>query len=359
MSQTVWGSSDKHYDSVESAEEAFAGLFDKFVMKEHLRSFDAVHDLYSSRPMFYKKEVRYVKKLADTELNVDGSSLTPQEFVKFLAEARKNLLMVCEVISYEGRPKGVYQAGSKYRDAVAHVVRDYLKSNSFVPVPELKDDERLGRAVLSGRDKDTEPSWYKRRSTIIGGSELSQFIVDSDKFDSSLSSKFVPVSDEDAIEAAESKKNPESGPLARGSIYEELLIREAADLLEETGSDFRYVTAKNQYKHPDIEWAEVNVDGVVVDSSGTPVGLVEVKTATSPWGDEVPLNYRIQVLHYLEVTGLDFCDVVVSVADQSPIVYKVERGELIDEEDYPHPIEYFYPQVSEMYRKRRLEFEQS
>ena len=57
--------------------------------------------------------------------------------------------------------------------------------------------------------------------------------------------------------------------------------------------------------------------------------VVEIKTARSgqKWGEpgtnEIPEYYMTQVQHYLIVTGFEVCDVPVSIAGGSPVLYEV------------------------------------
>jgi predicted phage-related endonuclease len=56
------------------------------------------------------------------------------------------------------------------------------------------------------------------------------------------------------------------------------------------------------YAHDEFDWARANPDGLLTYPDGS-MGVLEVKTARVPF-DEVPLNYRAQVLWYCWVMGL-------------------------------------------------------
>jgi predicted phage-related endonuclease len=56
------------------------------------------------------------------------------------------------------------------------------------------------------------------------------------------------------------------------------------------------------YAHDDHDWARANPDGLLTYPDGS-MGVLEIKTARVPF-DEVPLNYRAQVLWYCWVMGL-------------------------------------------------------
>lgn len=60
-------------------------------------------------------------------------------------------------------------------------------------------------------------------------------------------------------------------------------------------------------------WMMYSPDGLLVDKSTGKRGILEIKTTNilqsmqrEKWNDQIPVNYYIQVLHGLNVTGFDF-----------------------------------------------------
>lgn len=78
-------------------------------------------------------------------------------------------------------------------------------------------------------------------------------------------------------------------------------------------------------QHPEHPFMLASLDGLTDDER-----VLEIKTArsSSDWGDpgtdQIPVYYQTQAQHYLCVTGLDACDVVVSFAGTMPLIYTVE-----------------------------------
>src|SRR5574343_982245 len=72
-------------------------------------------------------------------------------------------------------------------------------------------------------------------------------------------------------------------------------------------------------------WMRATLDGVTRAPR-----VIEIKTARSSqdWGepgtDEIPDYYAAQVHHYMVVTEIPVCDVVVSFAGSMPVIYSVE-----------------------------------
>lgn len=79
--------------------------------------------------------------------------------------------------------------------------------------------------------------------------------------------------------------------------------------------------------HPDHDWMLGHIDRDVV---GQP-GMLEFKMRVhaTGWGpddsDEIPDDVRVQVQHYLAVTGYDWCDVVVLIGGREFRCYRIER----------------------------------
>lgn len=112
-----------------------------------------------------------------------------------------------------------------------------------------------------------------------------------------------------------------------------------ADIRDELGRDVSVQVVKNAFVSNDDPRIIANVDGVIVDENGKPEGILEVKTGwnASNWTGEdgrmrVPDNYRAQTLYYLEATGLDYAYLTASVKGSKPVLFRMERGEKINDE---------------------------
>lgn len=93
-----------------------------------------------------------------------------------------------------------------------------------------------------------------------------------------------------------SGERPQSFAMRMGQLLEPVvkqawLERNPDYQIEETGT----------WAHDDHDWARANPDGFLVYPDGSK-GVLEIKTGRA--FDEVPLNYRAQVLWYMFVTGL-------------------------------------------------------
>lgn len=91
-------------------------------------------------------------------------------------------------------------------------------------------------------------------------------------------------------------------------------------------------------QHRSIAFMAANTDGYA-KPTGQKKRVLELKTAgvrqSHLWGepgtDAVPMNYVCQVMHYMEVCGLDVADIAVLVGGQRFRIYTVERDdELVD-----------------------------
>lgn len=68
-------------------------------------------------------------------------------------------------------------------------------------------------------------------------------------------------------------------------------------------------------------WMRANPDALYVDENGE-LCLIEVKFSRSYWGDEIPKQYRAQIMHYLGVLGLKKA-VLVGLVDSTFKEYEI------------------------------------
>lgn len=83
---------------------------------------------------------------------------------------------------------------------------------------------------------------------------------------------------------------------------------------------------------PERPWMRANLDGLVREPGG--LGVLEIKTTSSwmerHWEDgHVPDHYRLQVAHYLGVTGLSFCWVAALIGGQRLVLTRIDRDEAL------------------------------
>ena len=99
------------------------------------------------------------------------------------------------------------------------------------------------------------------------------------------------------------------------------------------------------YRHPDVEvmepdymlqatehpWRQASLDGVLTYQDGHRE-VLEIKTvgafAYAAWDDgRVPINYAMQVLHYMSVTGYPRAQLIALIGNQSIIERTVQRDD--------------------------------
>lgn len=101
------------------------------------------------------------------------------------------------------------------------------------------------------------------------------------------------------------------------------------------------------YRHPDVEvvepdymlqsnaapWRQASLDGVLTYHDGHHE-VLEIKTvgafAYAAWDDgHVPLNYCLQVLHYMSVSGYERAQLIALIGNQRIIERTVERDDAV------------------------------
>ena len=116
--------------------------------------------------------------------------------------------------------------------------------------------------------------------------------------------------------------------------------------------DFPCYTVKhknfNIIKHKEYDFLLASLDGELIEKSTKRKGILEIKTTTiknatqsEKWNNKIPMNYYIQVLHYLLVTGYDFAvvkaQIKTEIEDEVYIKvnhYKIEKRDVTVDIDY-------------------------
>ena len=80
-------------------------------------------------------------------------------------------------------------------------------------------------------------------------------------------------------------------------------------------------------QHPEHSFMLANLDGLTVDENGEPA-ILEIKTASEykrgEWEEDVPVYYKVQVFHYMTVTGIQKAYIAVLIGGNTFKVYQAE-----------------------------------
>ncbi len=196
--------------------------------------------------------------------------------------------------------------------------------------------ERLA-AITAGMD-----DWHSRRFNGIGGSEIASLL--------GLNKYQTP---HELWEVKTGRRTPFAGNdyTHWGTILEETVAQEFARL---TGEKIRK-TSKH-YKHKEFPWLIGNLDRLIEKNSRHGTKILECKTCTDDsaldddglkeWGsgntynpvtkevlqedDTVPVNYLLQVQHYMNITGIDTVDLaVLFMRTRNFRIYTIHRNDQI------------------------------
>lgn len=171
-------------------------------------------------------------------------------------------------------------------------------------------------AIAETKDNSRE-AWLAERRTGIGGSDAAAVI--------GLSDWTTPLQ----VYLDKRGELPPTEPspaMLWGTLLEPVLRQRYADL---TGLEI--IRHKGIQRHPKMPFVIASLDGIAGDR------LLELKTARTDkdWGepgtDEIPLAYRIQVQHYLAVTGLSLADIAVLIGGQDFRIYTVEADRILQD----------------------------
>jgi len=222
---------------------------------------------------------------------------------------------------------------SRFRDGeenilAIHVEEVYRKH----PLPEYEAGT-LGTATFIGQAEGGTDEWHALRQLGIGGSQIldaAGYEVDykshrlKRKSDNGRGYALEDLLHEKTLNAEE-RVDEGSDATQRGHLWEPVLLDAYAEF---TGANV--VIGKQTWRGPK-PWQVVNVDGIILGADGKPEGLVECKNSNNDkkWEKGVPVEFRAQVLYYLDATGLEYADLVARV-NGDVTVHRITRGEALD-----------------------------
>lgn len=155
---------------------------------------------------------------------------------------------------------------------------------------ELHAPETFNSAKLVGVFEDGSPEWHEARADGIGGSEVSA-IVGLNEYESPYSTW--------AKKTGKILIEPLTNWSVRfGKAFEEPILK----LWQEEHPEYT-VYRTGTYMHGEYPYLRANPDALAQDQEGNWI-LIEVKTSRNFW-EETPPGYRAQVMHYLDVLGIE------------------------------------------------------
>lgn len=170
---------------------------------------------------------------------------------------------------------------------------------------------------------ENEEEWLHCRSHGIGGSDIGAicgvspfatarqiYLQKTGQYDESL----------EANEAAQERMH-------FGHLLEPIVAEEYA---RRTGS--KLITLKAILQHKDYEWALANIDRLIVDDEGKPIGILECKTSSEynneEWENgEILPSYIYQLNWYMWILGLDRGAIACLVGGNKFYYYDVFRDD--------------------------------
>lgn len=132
---------------------------------------------------------------------------------------------------------------------------------------------------------------------------------------------------------AEPDDKSENDYIHFGNVLEDVV---ASEFMRRTGN--RVMRMRKRLSHPVHPWMTANIDRRLISRSDGRVASIreglECKTASfftaKEWGesgDQIPIQYLIQVMHYMAVTGWDAWHVAVLIAGNDFRTFRIARDE--------------------------------
>lgn len=175
-------------------------------------------------------------------------------------------------------------------------------------------------------------AWLADRKTGLGGSDIAA-VLGLSPYKSA-----VDIFLEKTNQTPDSEMND---AMYWGTVLEDVVARHYAHT-----SGNRVQRINQMMRHPRHPWMLANIDRAIVTpgsrarfDSGKLLGaegILEAKTSSAykagEWGtpddeDAIPTHYTAQCMHYLAVTGLEWCDIAVLIGGQKYLSKRIERDD--------------------------------
>ena len=182
--------------------------------------------------------------------------------------------------------------------------------------------------------------WLNKRRCGIGGSDASS-ILGFNPYRSSMSvylekiniSKGKSIARNCCIESEEYKENEinyDNKNTYKMDLSNKLKSFVASEFMIKTGKKVRHING--MLRNDKYPFAIANIDRAVVGEKA----FLECKVTNSfnkkEWEKTVPIHYKIQMNHYMAVTGASYCYVAVLIGNEELVIHKLKRDEEYIEE---------------------------
>lgn len=189
----------------------------------------------------------------------------------------------------------------------------------------------LGSASYIGEYEQSTREWLEAHQQGLGGSDAAE-ALSLDAYSSPKSvidNKLRAITDEEVAQQLQGVRD-HTGSAPRGHAWEPVMAKQFAD----ANPDLVVAHTKAAWRG-DQPWQRAQLDAVVLDKNGNYVCPWESKTASDPaqWADGIPVKYRAQLAHQMDVTGADRAAISVNIDDHDFRTYWMRRNEPLDPND--------------------------
>ena len=174
----------------------------------------------------------------------------------------------------------------------------------------------MSKRVIAKLENLTKEEWLELRRTGIGGSDCAAALGMS-KWKSQLGLWLEKTGQSEDIQESES--------IYWGTVLEPVLLKEFS---KRTGKEAQPCPFMFQsVEHP---WMIADLDGIVKEEDGS-TSIIELKTANSfsvnDWSDGVPVQYYLQVQHYMATVDLEKTYRCVLLGGNEFQIHEIDRDE--------------------------------
>lgn len=174
----------------------------------------------------------------------------------------------------------------------------------------------MSKKVIAKLENLTREEWLELRRTGIGGSDCAAALGMS-KWQSQLGLWLDKMGQGKPVEESES--------MYWGTVMEPILL---AEFSKRTGK--KAESCPFMFQSVEYPWMIADLDGIVREDDGS-TSIIEIKTANSfainDWSDGVPVQYYLQIQHYMATVDLNKTYLCVLLGGNEFQIHEIDRDE--------------------------------
>lgn len=328
------GEKAKHFNNLEEAEKYVKSLYEekigifttfdkKNVSKKTINSNDFLEnvDYYGMEDFVNKNRANFNEVNSVINYRVDEISKKCENLRNCDPKSKSSSSVSPKIF------KEMQRDLQDYKNKTAEIVEVYSSSKFYKPKFIKKSLKNVGNAERL--DSFSSESLLKIKQETVTGDDVN-VLAQRDFCQKTLLNNVQVKGAEKSKVTNFSGVLKNSAILKNGAVYRDVVWKERLkNDYAESNKNVVIVSSDDYYGN---EWKSANFDAVIINTkTREPEGIVEIKTNVNSkfWNDDVPVNVKAEALYYLNVSGLNYADIIVQTSSYETKTYRINKNDPI------------------------------